>query len=284
MSIASVAAQQSALAAAAQAATQLSAASASTTSGTNSGSGTAAAQTGQTALTALSSNFGDFLNMLMTQLQNQDPSSPMDSNQFTQELVSFSGVEQQINTNNSLTSLIQLTQAGQVMQGASLAGKQVQVTSTQIPLQGGTGSVQFNTPTGEPVAIAITDRAGNLLRTASINSQAGANTWSWDGTSNSGAQLPDGAYNIAVEGGAQQRRLGQPGTVHRGRNRDWDAEHRQQRNAVAARRGRRGLRRAAVAEQLTNGPPLNPSRKGRGEISVRRLLLPLPLREGLGEG
>ena len=198
MSIASVAAQQSALAAAAQAASQLSTASTTATSGTS--SGTAAAQTGQTALTALSSNFGDFLNMLMTQLQNQDPSSPMDSNQFTQELVSFSGVEQQINTNSSLTSLIQLTQAGQVMQGASLAGKQVQVTSTQIPLQNGTGSVRFNTPTAEPVAIAITDSAGNLLRTASISSQASANTWSWDGTSNSGAQLPDGAYNIAVEG------------------------------------------------------------------------------------
>ena len=197
MSIASVAAQQSALAAAAQAAKQLSTPSSGTTAG---GTGTAAAQTGQTALTALSSNFGDFLNMLMTQLQNQDPSSPMDSNEFTQELVSFSGVEQQINTNNSLTSLIQLTQAGQVMQGASLAGKQVQVTSTQIPLQNGTGTVQFNTPTGEPVAIAITDSSGNLIRTASVNSQAGTNAWTWDGTSNSGAQMPNGAYNIAVEG------------------------------------------------------------------------------------
>ena len=60
-------------------------------------------QAGTRALTSLSSNFGDFLNLLMTQLQNQDPSSPLDTNQFTTEQVQFSGVEQQINTNASLT-------------------------------------------------------------------------------------------------------------------------------------------------------------------------------------
>ncbi len=199
MSIATTAAQQSALAAAAQAASK-------PVSVQTSGSGAAqtsasgAAQTGQTALTALSSNFGDFLNMLMTQLQNQDPSSPMDSNQFTQELVSFSGVEQQINTNNSLTQLIQLTQAGELMQGSSLAGKQVAVQSNQIPLQNGSGSVQFTAPAAEPAAIAIADSSGNVVRTATLNAQAGANTWNWDGTSDSGAKLPDGAYNISVQG------------------------------------------------------------------------------------
>src|SRR5689334_9099418 len=98
MSIATTAAQQSALAAAAQAASQ------PVSAPTASAPGTAPSDQ-----TALSSNFGDFLNMLMTQLKNQDPSSPLDSNQFTQELVSFSSVEQQINTNNSLTQLIQLT-------------------------------------------------------------------------------------------------------------------------------------------------------------------------------
>lgn len=196
MSLASVAAQQTALSAAAQAASA--SATAPTTSPTS--SATTSAQAGQNALTALSSNFGDFLNMLMTQLQNQDPSSPMDSNEFTQELVAFSGVEQQINTNNSLTSLIQLTQAGQVMQGASLTGKQVQVQSNQIPLQNGAGSVQFTTLAAEPVAIAIADSSGNIIRTASLTSQPGTNSWTWDGTSDSGAKLPDGAYNIAVEG------------------------------------------------------------------------------------
>jgi flagellar basal-body rod modification protein FlgD len=196
MSIATVAAQQSALAAAAQAATSATATQSATA---NTGS-SAAAQTGQTALTALSSNFGDFLNMLMTQLKNQDPSSPLDSNQFTQELVSFSGVEQQINTNNSLTSLIQLTQSGQVMQAASMTGKQVQVQSNQIPLQNGSGSVQFSAPTAEPAAIAIADGSGNLVRTAALDAQPGSNTWTWDGTNDAGTKVPDGAYNISVFG------------------------------------------------------------------------------------
>ncbi|MBV8613359.1 MAG: flagellar biosynthesis protein FlgD [Acetobacteraceae bacterium] len=192
MSIATTAAQQSALAAAAQAASKP--VSAPTTSASGS------ASSGQNALTALSSNFGDFLNMLMTQLKNQDPSSPLDSNQFTQELVSFSGVEQQINTNNSLTQLIQLTQAGELMQGSSLAGKQVMVQSDQIPLQGGHGSVQFTAASAEPAAIAIADASGNVVRTATLNANAGVNTWNWDGTSDSGAKLPDGAYHISVYG------------------------------------------------------------------------------------
>src|ERR1700733_9299991 len=87
---------------------------------TTAAGGSTAASKG--ALTSLTSNFQDFLGMLMTQLQNQDPTSPMDTNQFTNELVEFSGVEQQINTNSSLTQLIQLTQSGQVEQSASLVG------------------------------------------------------------------------------------------------------------------------------------------------------------------
>jgi flagellar basal-body rod modification protein FlgD len=202
MSTASVATQQSNAMAAAIAATQQGSASTATSSGAaGSSSGAAtAAQTNQNALTALSGNFTDFLNMLMTQLQNQDPTSPMDTNQFTSELVEFSGVEQQINTNASLTQLIQATQGGEVMQGSQMAGKQISVTSTQIPLQNGTGSVQFTAPTAEPVAIAISNSAGQQVLDTSLVATAGQNTWTWDGTNNNGNQVPDGAYNISVIG------------------------------------------------------------------------------------
>lgn len=202
MSTASVAAQQSNAMAAAIAATQQGSSSTSTSGTTSSSSSTAttAAQTNQNALTALSGNFSDFLNMLMTQLQNQDPTSPMDTNEFTSELVEFSGVEQQINTNNSLTQLIQLTQSGEVMQGSQLAGKQVSVTSTQIPLQNGTGSVQFTAPTAEPVAIAISNSAGQQVLDTSLTATTGQNSWTWNGTNNNGDQVPDGAYNISVIG------------------------------------------------------------------------------------
>jgi flagellar basal-body rod modification protein FlgD len=140
MSIASVAAQQSTAATA-----------------------SAASPPAADSLGSLSSNFNNFLSMLMTQLKNQDPTSPMDTNQFTSELVQFSSVEQQINTNTSLTQLIQLTQGGEVMQASAMTGKQVTASSDHVPLQNGKGTIQFSTTTAQPVDIAIFDANGAKL-------------------------------------------------------------------------------------------------------------------------
>ena len=174
------------------------AAGGTSSTGSTSSIGSAISQTGTTALGSLSSNFSDFLSMLMTQLQNQDPSSPMDSNQFTSELVQFSSVEQQINTNSNLTQLIQLTQASQIEQSASMIGKPVTVTSSQLSLQNGTAAVNFNTTTAEPVAIAVYNSAGAQVQTAALTSSVGANTWSWNGKSATGASMPDGPYKVTV--------------------------------------------------------------------------------------
>ena len=137
----------------------------------------------------------------MTQLQNQDPTSPLDTNQFTTELVQFSSVEQQINTNTCLTQLIQLTQASEVMQASAMTGKAVTVTSDHMPLQNGKGIVNFTAPAAEPVAIAVYSDTGAKLRDAMATSVKGANTWNWDGKDNSGNTLPDGSYKVAVMGG-----------------------------------------------------------------------------------
>jgi flagellar basal-body rod modification protein FlgD len=161
-------------------------------------SSNAIAQTGTTALGSLSSNFSSFLSLLMTQLQNQDPTSPLDSNQFTSELVQFTSVEQQIDTNSDLTQLIQLTQASQIEQSAALIGKPVTVTSSQLSLQNGTAAVNFNTTTAEPVGIAVYNAAGAQVQTATLTSAAGANTWTWDGRSAAGTTMPDGAYKVSV--------------------------------------------------------------------------------------
>lgn len=163
---------------------------------------TAASQnTGSSALTSLSSNFSSFLTLLMTQLKNQDPTAPMDANQFTSELVQFSSVEQQINTNTSLTQLIQLTQAADVTQSSSILGKQVTVQANQIPLQNGTGQLTFTTPGAENVSIAIQDAGGNTIRQATIAAAAGTNAWQWDGKNATGQTMPDGAYAVSVTGG-----------------------------------------------------------------------------------
>jgi len=159
-----------------------------------------ASPTSNNALNSLSANFGDFLKLLMTQLQNQDPSSPLDTNQFTSELVQFSSVEQQINTNTSLTQLIQLTQAGEVMQASAMTGKQVTVSSDHVPLQNGKGTILFTAPAAEPVEIAIYDDTGKKLRDVTQIAAKGSNTWNWDGKDGSGRTLPDGSYKVAVAG------------------------------------------------------------------------------------
>src|SRR5580658_5675783 len=89
--------------------------------GTSAGSSGAAA-VGAGALQSLGTNFTEFLNLLMTQLQNQDPTAPMDSSQFTTELVQFTGVQQQVAANSSLTQLISMQQTSQVLQSSSLVG------------------------------------------------------------------------------------------------------------------------------------------------------------------
>src|SRR5450432_1070196 len=80
------------------------------------------------ATPALAGNFNDFLKLLTTQLQHQDPTSPLDPNQFTQELVQFASVEQQINTNKSLGTMISLQQTQQAASALTFLGATVAVS------------------------------------------------------------------------------------------------------------------------------------------------------------
>ena len=153
---------------------------------------------GSAALGGLASNFQNFLSLLMTQLKNQDPTSPLDTNQFTQELVQFTSVEQQINTNSSLAQLIQLTQSGQMLQAAGIVGHQVEVAGSQLALQDGTAGLRFEAPSPGPVTIGVFDAHGAQIASAQVTAQQGSNDWSWDGGGSNGRNYPDGAYTAAV--------------------------------------------------------------------------------------
>lgn len=158
------------------------------------------ASTQSNALGNIASDYNEFLTLLTTQLQNQDPTQPMDTSQFTAELAQFAGVEQQVSTNSNLTSLIQLTQAQEILQGSSLLGKQVDLSSTSLPLQSGAAHVDFTAPATEAATIKVTDASGNLVSTQSVSANAGTNGWDWNGTSSSGTQSADGTYNVSVTG------------------------------------------------------------------------------------
>ncbi len=181
--------------------------------------GAATSSTGTTAgvnaLTSLADNFQSFLSLLTTQLQNQDPTSPMDTNQFTTELVQMTSVQQQVSTNSNLTQLIALTQGGQVLQSTALVGKTANVTSGNIALQNGSGELQFSTPAAEPIGIAVTDASGHTVKTATLASAAGANTWKWNGTDDAGNAVPDGSYaaSVVTQGAAGTKPVAVPFTV-----------------------------------------------------------------------
>ncbi len=158
-----------------------------------------ASTTASSALSSIADNFNSFLTMLTTQLQNQDPTAPMDTDTFTSELATFAGVQQQVNTNTNLNTLISLNQDSQVTSDGGLVGQTANFTGTQIPLQSGAASISFTTGSAEPIAIAVTDASGAVVRTVQETSNAGTNTWNWNGEDDAGNKLADGAYGIAVQ-------------------------------------------------------------------------------------
>ena len=170
-----------------------------TTSTLAAAAGTTPASTTAAASTSLGSDYNNFLKLLITQLQNQDPTAPLDTNQFTSQLVQYSSVEQQINTNTNLTKLIDLQSGNQVLQSSALVGKSVQITSDHISLQNGTAGLQLTATTAEPVKVAIYNESGVKIRDAAVQAQPGPNNWTWDGRDNYGHAVADGAYKVTVQ-------------------------------------------------------------------------------------
>ncbi len=159
----------------------------------------ATASTSDSGLSQLSGNFDTFLKLLTTQLQNQDPMSPMDSNQFTQELVEFSGVEQQINTNTNLQSLISLTQSNAGGAAVSYLGKTVTVTNGDAALQNGSADWSYALGTASAnTTLTVTDASGNVVYTGAGATSSGQHDFPWNGEDASGNQEPDGVYQLTV--------------------------------------------------------------------------------------
>ncbi|HEY4987637.1 MAG TPA: flagellar hook capping FlgD N-terminal domain-containing protein [Bradyrhizobium sp.] len=191
-----------------------------TVSATDPTAAAAGASTTQSAAqTQLAGNFDTFLTLLTTQLQNQDPLSPMDSNQFTQQLVEFSQVEQQINTNTNLQSLINQGTSAAGTNAVSYLGKAVTVTNGNAPLVGGTAAWTYNLGTASTqTTLTVTDANGNVVYSAPGQTTAGNNAFTWNGQNAQGTQLPDGVYKLSVaatasDGSAVQTTVASTGIV-----------------------------------------------------------------------
>jgi len=154
---------------------------------------------GSNAMQQLSGNFQTFLTLLTTQLQNQDPLAPMDSNQFTQQLVQYSQVEQQINTNDNLKTLINQGSAQTGAYGVSYLGKAVTIANGQAPLASGQAVWAYTLDAAAAqTQLSVTDAKGNVVYTSAGETTAGANLLKWDGKNTGGTQLADGTYKLTV--------------------------------------------------------------------------------------
>ncbi len=171
--------------------------SASASSGTTSSSSTSSATS-----TSMWGNFDTYLKILTTQLQSQDPTNTTDPNQFTQELVQFAGVEQQLYTNKKLDTIINMQQASSgVTASLNYIGQYVEVPSSgKLALEDGKAEIGYNlSSAGKSAAVTVLDSSGKTVATLNGSSSTGLNYVTWDGKSSDGTQLEDGAYTFSVK-------------------------------------------------------------------------------------
>jgi flagellar basal-body rod modification protein FlgD len=148
---------------------------------------------------SLAGNFQTFLTLLTTQLQNQNPESPLDTNQFTQELVQFAGVEQQLKTNDQLTSLVSLQQTAQATQSLGFVGKTAVVPGNTASLSSSQAAWSLNIPANGKLHVTIANSAGQNVFTNDYTVTAGNNQpFLWNGKGTDGTQLPDGQYTLTA--------------------------------------------------------------------------------------
>lgn len=153
---------------------------------------------GSTSAT-LAGNFQTFLTLLTTQLQNQNPLDPLDTNQFTQQLVQFASVEQQLKTNDQLTTLVSLQQTAQSTQALGFVGKTAVVDGSTAALASGAATWILGVPTNSNVSISITNSTGQTVFSGNYPVTAGDNqVFGWDGKGNDGTQWPDGQYKMTA--------------------------------------------------------------------------------------
>ncbi len=157
------------------------------------------------AIAGLNDTYNNFLLLLTKQLQNQDPLNPMDTAQFTQQLVGFSQVEQQIASNKSLEKLIALQSATNAFGAVSFLGNEVQVDSNQISLKDGKASFQYEIDrTASRAVLTVVDSRGQVVLVQEANKAVGTYRVDWNGKDAFGNQLPDGAYRVAVTYGDEE--------------------------------------------------------------------------------
>jgi flagellar basal-body rod modification protein FlgD len=163
-------------------------------------SATAANAMSSSSARSLAGNFDTFLKLLTAQLQNQDPLEPMDASEFTQQLVQYSSVEQNIYTNKNLETLIALQKAGGLGNSVGYIGREVTAIDNRAALSGGEATWTYTLPReAASVSLVVMDQSGQTIFSGTGPTTAGESTVAWDGKTNAGATVPDGVYTLKIK-------------------------------------------------------------------------------------
>ncbi len=154
-----------------------------------------------TASAKLEEDLNRFLNLLVTQLKNQDPLDPLDANEFTSQLVQFASVEQQIYQNTNLEKMLNLQETSQISAMVDFIGNRIEFLGQKLPLENGESEFSYVLPAGVKDAnVNISNSAGVNVFYADANANQGKHTIKWDGKDKNGIQQPDGYYTVLVSG------------------------------------------------------------------------------------
>jgi len=163
-------------------------------------SGTTTGTTG----TAQSLDQEDFMMLLLTQLQYQDPLTPMDSTEFTTQLAQFSSIDQLSDINDTLDNVLMFQESLQNAAVAGLIGKSVSVEGDSVYLNGSAELEYELLGDASTVTISVMDSSGTVVWSKDIGSQdAGTHSFTWDGTDMNGNPLPEGLYTFQVDATAE---------------------------------------------------------------------------------
>lgn len=148
----------------------------------------------------LAENFENFLAILTTQLQNQDPLEPLKSSEFTSQLVQFTGVEQAVAQNKNLEMLVSLLKAETFLGATGYIGRTVDAIGDTTQLKNGTASWSYTLPVNaNSVMVTIRNSDGQEVNSFPYETSEGNHTLTWDGKDNKGLIVPEGAYTLSVD-------------------------------------------------------------------------------------
>ena len=149
--------------------------------------------------TGLAEDFDTFLRLLTEQLKNQDPLSPLDTNEFTSQIVQFTSVEQQIAANKNLEALIALQSNSAAANAVDYIGRRVTIDSAENQLTEQGAQWAYALPgSSQATSLQVVDGTGAVVFTAPGATTPGSHDFVWDGTTSAGQTAPPGVYSLRV--------------------------------------------------------------------------------------